>query len=188
MPEKIYCYVDETGQDTQGDLFIVSVVITGRERDALVDLCERIERKTRKGRVKWIKVEYGRRLEYVRQILAEPVFRGKLNFALYHNTKDYLPRTVLTIARAITALDLNDYKASVLIDGLPRAQEKWVGIELRHLRIKIKKVRGVLKDENDALVRLADALCGFVRAALEGQAEMRELFERAQKNGTLKKL
>ncbi|MBI5653648.1 MAG: DUF3800 domain-containing protein [Chloroflexi bacterium] len=188
MPEKIYCYVDETGQDTQGDLFIVSVVITGRERDSLIERCAEIEQRTRKGRIKWIKTDYTRRVEYIRQILAEPAFRGKLNFASYRNTRDYLPRTVLTIARAITALALDDYKASVLIDGLPRAQEKWVGIELRHLRIKIKKVRGVLKEENDALVRLADALCGFVRAALEGQAEMRKLFERAKKSGTLKEL
>ena len=29
------------------------------------------------------------------------------------------------------------------------------------------------QDENDALIRLADSLCGFVRAATEGQEEMR---------------
>lgn len=54
--------------------------------------------------------------------------------------------------------------------------------------IRFKKVRGVRKDENDALVRLADAVCGLVRAAMEGQDPMKELFERALKRGFLTKL
>ena len=29
MTTKLYCYVDETGQDTQGCLFLVAVVVTG---------------------------------------------------------------------------------------------------------------------------------------------------------------
>lgn len=37
--QKLYCYVDETGQDTEGRLFLVSVVVTdafaGFIRDAL---------------------------------------------------------------------------------------------------------------------------------------------------------
>jgi hypothetical protein len=41
------------------------------------------------------------------------------------------------------------------------------------------KWRGVKKDENDALIRLADAVCGFVRAAREGQATMQSLLEQA---------
>lgn len=40
----------------------------------------------------------------------------------------------------------------------------------------MKKVRGA-RDETDILIRLADAVCGFVRAALEGQPDMRILLE-----------
>jgi len=32
--QKLYCYVDETGQDTKGKLFLVSVIITEPQRDA----------------------------------------------------------------------------------------------------------------------------------------------------------
>jgi len=32
MSKKYYCYIDETGQDTQGKIFIVSVIITEREK------------------------------------------------------------------------------------------------------------------------------------------------------------
>lgn len=48
--QKIYCYVDETGQDTKGELFLVSVVIAKDERDNLIEKLEEIERSTRKRR------------------------------------------------------------------------------------------------------------------------------------------
>jgi hypothetical protein len=188
MTRKLYCYVDETGQDTRGNLFIVSVAVADEERDRLLALCEKIETETGKGRVKWIKTEYARRLDYVRRILQEPIFKGKLNFAVYRNSKDYLPLTVLTIARAIVACEIGAYSATVLIDGLPRSQERWVGSELRHLHVKVRKVRGVHKDENDALIRLADAMCGFVRAAVEGQEAMLQLFEWGKQRGFFREL
>jgi hypothetical protein len=63
-----------------------------------------------------------------------------------------------------------------------------VGRRLRHLGVRTRKVRGVRKDESDALIRLADALCGFVRAAIEGQEVMKKLFEWGKKKGYLKEL
>ena len=30
--QKLYCYVDETGQNTEGDLFVVSIVLTEKEK------------------------------------------------------------------------------------------------------------------------------------------------------------
>jgi len=65
--------------------------------------------------------------------------------------------------------------------------ERGVGLQLRQLGIVAKKVRG-LKDETDALIRLADAVCGLVRGATEGQAAMRALFERGIQTGVLKDL
>lgn len=188
MPAKLYCYVDESGQDTQGDLFIVSVIVTDHERDKLIELCEQIEQETGKGRIKWIKADHRKRREYIRRVLRESIFRGKLNYAVYRNSRDYLALTVLTTARAILTCAHRTYKATVLIDGLPRSQQRWVGSELRHLRIQVRKVRGARKDENDALIRLADAICGFVRAGIEGNEEMRELYERAKQNGFLREL
>jgi hypothetical protein len=40
----------------------------------------------------------------------------------------------------------------------------------------VKKVRGA-RDETDVLIRFADAVCGFVRAALQGQPDMRNLLD-----------
>ena len=188
MPQKFFCYVDESGQDTQGKLFIVSIVVAAWERDQLIQVCETIEQETGKGRVKWIKTRYSQRLAYIRQVLSKPIFQRKLNFAVYRNTRDYATLTTQTIAQALSVTGENDYKATILIDGLPRTQERLVGNQLHKLGVHTKKVRGVKKDENDALIRLADTVCGLVRAATEGQAAMQALLEQEIRVGILRNL
>ena len=44
MKQKLYCYVDETGQDTKGKLFLVPVVITNSQKEKLRDKLNKIER------------------------------------------------------------------------------------------------------------------------------------------------
>ena len=151
------------------------------------EVCEDIERRSRKGRRKWVKTAHGRRLAYIQQVLERPIFRGKLNFAVYRDTRDYPALTVQVVARALIATGETDYKATVLIDGLPRSLERAVGLQLRQSGIHAKKVRGI-KDENDALIRLADAVCGFVRGAIQGQPAIQALFERATQAGVLRDL
>ncbi len=41
--QKLYCYVDETGQDTESQLFLVSVVVTEQEQEAFARELERIQ-------------------------------------------------------------------------------------------------------------------------------------------------
>lgn len=93
-----------------------------------------------------------------------------------------------TITQAVRAHTQQASKATVLFDGLPRSQERWVGSRLRRLGVRTRKVRGVRREEADALVRLADALCGFVRKALEGEEAMKRLFEQGKGEGCLKEL
>jgi adenylate kinase family enzyme len=120
-------------------------------------------------------------------VLKRPIFEGKLHFAVYRDVQNYSSLTVQTIARALSEMDETDYKATILIDGLPRSLERAVGLQLRRAGVRAKKVRG-LKDEKDALIRLADAVCGLVRGATEGQAAMRALFERGIQTRILKDL
>ncbi len=64
---KLYCYVDETGQDTKGKLFIVVAVIVGEEKNEVEKYLESIEEQSGKGKRKWIKA---REKEYT--------YRGKI--------------------------------------------------------------------------------------------------------------
>ena len=70
--QKLYCYVDESGQDTEGRFFLVAVVISGDGRDELQQRLEEIEHRTRKGRAKWHRSGFSRRLDYIRSILELP--------------------------------------------------------------------------------------------------------------------
>jgi hypothetical protein len=185
MPKQLYCYVDESGHDTRGRLFVVSVVITGSERDRLRDLCERIEQTSLKGVWKWTRVSRERQMAYARQIVAEPELRGKLFYAVYKSAKGYLSLTVNSVALALNVSGEEDYQVTLVVDGLPRAHVHSVGRQLRGKDIRTRKVRGA-RDESDALIRLADGVCGLVRAAEEGQPEMRRLLERGVQAGVLK--
>jgi hypothetical protein len=186
MTRKLYCYADESGQDTLGALFVVSVVIAAEERDDLLRRLEAIEEETRKRRVKWLKSTYTRRLAYIQRVLETPIFQRKLCFAIYQDSLDYFELTIQTIAAALSTTHETAYQAIVLIDALPPTQVRIVSSLLRRAGVSTRKVRGVRREESDALIRLADALCGFVRAAFEGQAKMRVLFERAMRRGILR--
>ena len=189
---KLFCYVDESGQDTQGQIFIVSVVIVETMRDEVRALCEVIERGTHKQRLKWYDSSHKARMAYIQRVLDLLPATVELCFASYQHSLDYLPMTVETVASAVrVAMDqrpqtMTTYKITTLIDGLPKSQERVVGTLLRQQGIRIDKVRGVKKDETDALIRLADAVCGFVRLALTGRAEAQAIFNDAMANGRLK--
>lgn len=51
--KKLYCYVDETGQDTKGEIFVVSVIVAQKDRDEIMELLETIEQETGKKATKW---------------------------------------------------------------------------------------------------------------------------------------
>lgn len=186
--QKLYCYVDETGQDTAGALFIVSVVVSGEERENLTEILNQIEHDSGKGRVKWMHAKAKARLAYMQSIFSRFEFKGKLYYSFYRNTREYLARTVLSAARTVTEVAEKDYETTVFVDGLPKSLVGWFGSELRHLHIRTKKVRGVRKEESDALMRLADALCGFARTATGGHNEMSVLLKKAKAEGYVKEI
>ncbi len=172
--KKIYCYVDESGQDTKGELFLVALVVTGEEWEQLMAEAERIEKKTGKSLKKWRRAVFTRKVEYIREIFTSPLFAQALHFANYENTSAYLDLTILATARAILLkAGEEDYKATVIVDGLRDREAIKFASSLRHLRIGIKKVRG-MKDESNPLLRVADAVCGFLRDYLEGQKYTKE--------------
>jgi hypothetical protein len=188
--QKLYCYVDETGQDTLGELFIVSVVVAGENRESLTAALEAAEQASGKGNVKWMSSRHRARREYIQAVLHNAAFKNTLYFASYRNSKSYMALTVLSTAKAILSAAVEQHsQAMVYVDGLPKARLRWFGTELRHLSVRTSKVAGVRREETDALIRLADACCGFVRQALSGQnPQITELFVRAKREGYLREV
>lgn len=187
-PQKLYCYVDETGQDTQGRFFLVAIIISGEERENLIKGLEKIEKESLKGISKWRKVIPARRFAYLQMVLKNSLFLNKISYAAFSGRKDYQEMTIIATAKAIvSSAPMTNYEASVYIDGLGRTERYVVGAGLRHRHIKVKRVRG-MTDESSALIRLTDAIAGFVRDYLEGDKNTKPLYEKAISHSLIKKL
>lgn len=72
--QKLYCYVDETGQDTAGEFFLVSIVILDALREELKEWLQKLEKESGKGKKKWTKATRKQRQVYMEQIVADERF------------------------------------------------------------------------------------------------------------------
>lgn len=192
---KLYCYVDETGQDTKGQLFIVVTVVVAEERYKLDAYLEEAEKTSGIGKKKWVraKTALGSRNQYLESVSAGD-FKNKLFYSQYAETGTgaYEHLTVLAIAQAINQYRekrrlKDDYKVSVTIDGLKRAEEMRVGKQLRELGIKSRKIRGA-RDVSEPLIRLADRIAGLVRDAASDGRDYKALQRQLEKQGIIQKL
>ena len=121
MPDKFYFYVDESGQDTRGEFFVVAVVIADQDLNRWRNTCEAIERNSGKGNVKWRKARKTR-LAYMRLVLETPLFAGNMTFAIYTKGQNYDDLITRTIALTIKHVG-EEGKKAILVDGL--SKERW---------------------------------------------------------------
>lgn len=198
--EKLYCYVDETGQDTKGRLFIVVVIVLKKNRDRFYTLLKKIEILSGKKATKWSKTKQKFKVAYIWAIISlndlpRYVEKGEIirqdkeiYFWQHMNTKDYMELTLKTIAKVVrSAMPVEDYKVSVFIDGLSRPDWRKTSSALRRWGLKTEKVRGV-EDESSPFIRLADSTAGFIREKVEGKDYAVRLYDQAKNNHTLVEL
>ena len=114
--------------------------------------------------------------------------RGCFYTATYTDRRDYFDMTLQTVAQVLARAGGEPLAATIRIDGLPRSQERLASRALRRLGLAGGRVKGVRRDENDALIRLADAMCGLSRAAHEGQSEPKTIWRGAVTAGMIKEL
>lgn len=133
--QKLYCYVDETGQDTEGKFFLVSIVVAGNERDELDNFLLEIEETTGKRQNKWRKSDFETRKAYLLEVFSNPLFKGKLFFGKYEG-KSYIDLTILATAQAIFARTEENYKATVIVDGLSKTDVFKFSAGSRRLKVK----------------------------------------------------
>ena len=177
---KLYCFVDETGQDTKGELFLVVVVL--KEINDLTSLEKRlveIERKTGKKQLKWKKTNKKIKELYLEELIQIKDLRNSVYYSQYHASKEYSKLTSLTIAKAVLAQGNNNYSVTVTIDGLNDKEREAVRVELKKLKIKYRNIRG-MKDEQNIFLRLADAMAGFLRDNNENQLYTKTFMKRLQ--------
>jgi hypothetical protein len=188
-PQKLYAYVDESGQDTLGAFFVVATVLTADNQERVRQALERLERASGKGLRKWVKATPRQRLAYMTPVLQLPALHGRLFVAHFTDTTAYVPCVLTAIARAvITGAAGQPARATILIDGLQKGIRQHAAAALRAQlqpqQIRLEKVRG-LNEQSDALMRLADALAGFVRHGLEGRPHMAPLLAESHRQEVL---
>lgn len=185
--QKLYCYVDETGQDTAGDFFLVSVIIIGNDRDNLRRILLKIENESGKGIKKWTKATRKQRRLYMDKIISNEIFKDLIRFSHYSHYRSYVDLTILSTAKSILDTANNEYQATVYVDGLRHGERRAFTAGLRKLNVRVRQVRG-LTDQADEFIRLADSIAGFVRDALESDKEILALYKRAKRHNIIKEI
>ncbi len=188
--KKIYCYVDETGQDTKGELFIVSVIVAEKDKDFFQKSVEKIEIDSKKGKSKWGKTKFLSRISYLEAVTSIKNCKFCMYFSKYKTT-DFDLATIQTISKTIhSGTDNQNYKAFIYVDALTKSKRPIYAKELRGLGIKTQKIMGVAKDENNSMIRLADSVCGWVRDVIEQgkDDDLSSVFKKAVKSKVLREV
>ena len=182
----IYCYVDESGQDTQGDFFSVSVIMvnTVQLRDEGERRLLSVERGTGKGIEKWTNTNYVKKENYLRAITDLIELKNCIFYAIHIDTRDYISSTVDTIVQSIRQYVTDRYRVMIMIDGLDKKTVRGIAKRLKQEGVVCRKVRGV-RDESSAWIRLADAIAGFSRHAYENKPYTLNLYHEMQQRGFL---
>ena len=184
----MYCYVDESGQHTGGDVFSVAAVIvkTVEMRDSGEDMLLEVERRTEKRSMKWTKTHYLKKVQYLRAITTLSELKNCLFYSIYADTRDYVGATVDTIGRVVQqhATDTEAYRLTVVVDGLDKKEKQQIAKRLKQAGVIYKKVRGV-KDEGSAWIRLADAIAGFSWDVYKDKPYTHNLYSDLQRRGFL---
>lgn len=163
VTQKLYCYVDETGQDTVGKLFLVAIVLKEIEQlESLEKKLEKIEKRSGKKQIKWKRVKKDIKIKYLKELLQIKELRKSIFYSIYENTTEYTSLTSFTVAKAVLAKSKENYTVTVVIDGLNNKERDTVRNELKKLKVKYNKIRG-MKDEQNIFLRLSDAIAGFLR-------------------------
>jgi len=185
MP-KLYVYVDESGLDVGAPAFIVTAVVAIDDRHDLSAICEQIERETGK-HPKWKKSTLESGLAFIVRVIDECIEQMMIYHESHVAPTDFVVATVNTIARAITLHNQHINivaNAVVFFDGLPRSKQDEVATALRKNGIIVDRVRGV-DDEKEPLIRVADAICGAQRDALNGNAAAKAIIKSGARRGML---
>ena len=88
--QKLYCYVDEAGQDTASPTFVVVAVVSSQDQEKLRLGLMQVEQEARTDGFKWHKSQWSRRLQYLNLVLERGLGSGEVFFGSY-------PKSVMTL-------------------------------------------------------------------------------------------
>ena len=81
--QKLYAYVDESGQDIKSSFFVVVAVVSDKNQETLRKALLKVEQLAKTGNKKWRKVRPNYRLKYLETLLAKDIARGDIFYGYY---------------------------------------------------------------------------------------------------------
>lgn len=179
--QKLYCYVDESGQDPASPDFIsVAVVIPREIKDTYQQQLLAIEQSVPTHGLKWHKTKRKRGFQYLAAVLDQSIAKEETFIGYFQKPTPYFFPIVDTIENAIKQASVHhpQYKATVYLDGVDAQKAAQLTNALRSHDIRLRHVRSA-RDESEPLIRLADMWAGCARAASLGDKEAEKIITTA---------
>lgn len=182
--QKIYVYVDESGQDDTSKYFIVVASVSVADQELLRKQLLDVEAEAKTHALKWNKLKHDRRMKYLALILGRKIAYGHVFIGRYPKPVPYFYPVASVIERAIKQIAQEKYTALVHVDGANKTVAIALTNALRANGISLRMVRGKT-DQGEVLIRFADIWAGCIRSALLNENDSKAVFERAQRAGYL---
>jgi len=178
--QKLYCYVDESGQDVKSEFFVVAAIVSGQEQERLRNRLLQVEKMTKSGGKKWRKLRSENRVKHLNIILDQKIGKSDVCFGCFKKPIPYSFPIIEVVEKAIKRRAKGRYNAIVYIDGIDRkkAAELTNALRMRGVSLRFIKSR---RDESEPLIRLADMWAGCIRGVLLGKRENIKILDRAKK-------
>lgn len=182
--QKLYCYVDETGQDTGSSFFVVVAVAVKSDLDLISNQLLKFEESLKLGNIKWHKSEYKRKIAFLDLFLTQRYSNLHIYFGRFKKPILYFFPMVETLEQTIKQYSDTETRVKVYVDGLDKMAAKKFTNALRSNGAKVKLVKGV-RDESEPLIRLADRWAGCIRMAFADNEDCKRLIKNAENLGIL---
>lgn len=182
--QKLYAYVDESGQDPRSDFFVVAAVVNDKSQDALRKQLIKAEEYAKTHGLKWHKTAHARRMRYLGYILERNIAKGNVYVAYYHKPLPYFFPMIEVLEQSIKLASHGKYRANIYVDGIDKYKAKKLTNALRASGISLRAVKS-RRDESEPIIRLADMWAGCIRSALLKNKDTQELFDRGLEKGYL---
>lgn len=182
---RFFCYIDESGQDTQGQFFIVAIVIVedAETRDTLERQLEKLERQVGK-KTDWRHTRVRTKIAYLEGAMRLKLLKNSIFYAVFRHRdlQDYDQLTAVALIKAIRTKTSAPATITVAIEGqLGTTRRRRLAKALRKaMRIRYRRIRGQ-RFKSSALIRLADACAGFLSDLERAKPYTKTLQARLQK-------
>lgn len=186
--KKLYCYVDETGQDAGSEFFIVVSIVTSEVQNQVRNDLLKLEARSKVHARKWFNSRSPVKEEFLRLVVNKNLAKGDLYYGTFKKPLPFFLPMLKTIEKAIKEKVGSDpYQAIIYVDGIDKKKSKELTKALRLRGIKLKYVRSA-RDESEPLIRLADRWAGCIRHAQEGRKANQQILSKAEKDKYIKRI